>query len=177
MIFILDKSMNIRDSLSNSGEISHITPFFDDIYTSYLETGAGTYKFSTLANTKESQHLIVGNHIAFQYEDEYKLFTITEIEETHDENFIKTVYCEMAGLKLINKIIRPIEFKSTNLRKFLEEILSDTDWNIGLIDIGLNNVCDIEVKDYTNAYSLLQTHIRESYKGEIHFRDFISLSI
>ena len=169
MIFILDKSMNIRDSLSNSGEISHITPFFDDIYTSYLETGAETYQFSTLANTKESQHLIVGNHIAFQYEDEYKLFTITEIEETHDENFIKTVYCEMAGLKLINKIIRPIEFKSTNLRKFLEEILSDTDWNIGLIDIGLNNVCDIEVKDYTNAYSLLQTHIRESYKGEIHF--------
>ena len=169
MIFILDKSMNIRDSLSNSGEISHITPFFDDIYTSYLETGAETYQFSTLANTKESQHLIVGNHIAFQYEDEYKLFTITEIEETHDENFIKTVYCEMAGLKLINKVIRPIEFKSTNLRKFLEEILSDTDWNIGLIDIGLNNVCDIEVKDYTNAYSLLQTHIRESYKGEIHF--------
>ena len=169
MIFILDKSMNIRDTLSNSGEISHITPFFDDIYTSYLETGAETYQFSTLANTKESQHLIVGNHIAFQYEDEYKLFTITEIEETHDENFIKTVYCEMAGLKLINKIIRPIEFKSTNLRKFLEEILSDTDWNIGALDIGLNNVCDIEIKDYTNAYSLLQTHIRESYKGEIHF--------
>lgn len=169
MIFILDKSMNIRDSLSNSGEISHITPFFDDIYTSYLETGAETYQFSTLANTKESQHLIVGNHIAFQYEDEYKLFTITEIEETHDENFIKTVYCEMAGLKLINKVIRPMTFSSTNLRKFLEEILSDTDWNIGLIDIGLNNVCDIEVKDYTNAYSLLQTHIRESYKGEIHF--------
>ena len=169
MIFILDKSMNIRDSLSNSGEISHITPFFDDIYTSYLETGAETYQFSTLANTKESQHLIVGNHIAFQYEDEYKLFTITEIEETHDENFIKTVYCEMAGLKLINKVIRPMTFSSTNLRKFLEEILSDTDWNIGALDIGLNNVCDIEVKDYTNAYSLLQTHIRESYKGEIHF--------
>ena len=169
MIFILDKSMNIRDSLSNSGEISHITPFFDDIYTSYLETGAETYQFSTLANTKESQHLIVGNHIAFQYEDEYKLFTITEIEETHDENFIKTVYCEMAGLKLINKVIRPMSFSSTNLRKFLEEILSDTDWNIGALDIGLNNVCDIEIKDYTNAYSLLQTHIRESYKGEIHF--------
>ena len=169
MIFILDKSMNIRDSLSNSGEISHITPFFDDIYTSYLETGAETYQFSTLANTKESQHLIVGNHIAFQYEDEYKLFTITEIEETHDENFIKTVYCEMAGLKLINKVIRPMTFSSTNLRKFLEEILSDTDWNIGVLDIGLNNVCDIEIKDYTNAYSLLQTHIRESYKGEIHF--------
>ena len=169
MIFILDKSMNIRDSLSNSGEISHITPFFDDIYTSYLETGAETYQFSTLANTKESQHLIVGNHIAFQYEDEYKLFTITEIEETHDENFIKTVYCEMAGLKLINKVIRPMTFSSTNLRKFLEEILSDTDWNIGALDIGLNNVCDIEIKDYTNAYSLLQTHIRESYKGEIHF--------
>ena len=169
MIFILDKSMNIRDTLSNSGEISHITPFFDDIYTSYLETGAETYQFSTLANTKESQHLIVGNHIAFQYEDEYKLFTITEIEETHDENFIKTVYCEMAGLKLINKVIRPMSFSSTNLRKFLEEILSDTDWNIGALDIGLNNVCDIEIKDYTNAYSLLQTHIRESYKGEIHF--------
>lgn len=169
MIFILDKSMNVQDTLSNSGEISHITPFFDDIYTSYLETGAETYQFSTLANTKESQHLTVGNHIAFQYENEYKLFTITEIEETHDENFIKTVYCEIASLKLINKIIRPIDFKSTNLRKFLEAMLSDTDWNIGLIDIGLNNVCDIEVKDYTNAYSLLQTHVRESYNGEIHF--------
>ena len=119
MIFILDKSMRVCDILSNNGENSHITPFFDDIYASYLDTGAETYQFSTLADTNVSQHLVVGNHIAFQYENEHKLFTITEITETHDENFIKTVYCEMAGLKLINKIIRPMSLKNVNLTKLI----------------------------------------------------------
>ena len=169
MIFILDKSMRVCDTLSNKGENSHIAPFFDDRYTTYLDTGAETYQFSTLADTKESQHLVVGNHIAFQYENEHKLFTITEIEETHDENFIKTVYCEMAGLRLINKVIRPMSFRNTNLRNFVETILEETEWEIGDLDTSLKKTCDIEITDYTNAYSLLVEHVRENYDGEIHF--------
>lgn len=174
MLFILDKSMVVQDTLSNKGETTHITPFFDDEYTSYLETGAETYKFSTLANTRESQHLVVGNHIAFQYEGKHKLFTITEIEETHDEDFIKTVYCEMAGLRLLNSIIRPITFNNTNLKKFLEIVLENTGWSIGKIDLSLTNVCDFEITDYTNAYSMLQEYVRNYYNGELEFSVNIS---
>lgn len=169
MLFILDKSMMVRDTLSNKGEITHITPFFDDEYVSYLETGAETYRFSTLANTKESQHLVVGNHVSFQYKGEYKLFTITEIEETHDAEFIKTVYCEMSGLRLLNNVIRPMKFNSTNLVSFLEIVLENTEWEIGTIDLSLTNVCDFEITEYTNVYSMLQEYVNTYYEGELSF--------
>ena len=169
MLFILDKRFEVIDTLSNKGAISNITPFFDDEFKMQLETGAETYEFSTLANTKESQHLVVGNHVAFQFEGKYKLFTIVQIEESHNEYFTKSVYCEMAGIELINEIIRPMDVGNANLSKFIDAILVETSWKAGNIDLSIIGTHDFEITDYTNVYSLLQEHVVGTFGGELSF--------
>lgn len=169
MLFILNGKMEVVDTLSNDGDLSEITPFFDDEYKQYLSTGADTFTFSTMANTRESEHLVVGNYIAFMYKDKERLFHITEIEETHDEEFTKTVYCETAGIELINEIIRPMTMNSVSLTRFLSSVLSETEWEVGFVDTSLTDVHDININNYPSIYSTLQEHVVGTYGGEISF--------
>lgn len=167
ILFILDKKLEVKDVLSIDGDIGYSTPFFDDEYKQYLDTGAETYKFSTLANTQQSQHLVVGNYIAFLYKGQHKLFQIINIDEEHSETFIKNAYCEMAGIELINNIVRPMEIKNADIKKFAQTILADTEWQIGLLDVGVNTVQDIKITEYTNVYSALQQYAVQEYGAEI----------
>lgn len=167
ILFILDKKLEVKDTLSINGDIGFTTPYFDDEFKQYLDTGAETFKFSTMANTQESQHLIVGNYIAFAYEGQHKLFQMIEIQEEHSEDFMKTVYCEMAGIELINNLVRPMTINGASIKKFVDTILADTEWQLGLLDIGVNTVHDIKITDYTNVYSALQQHAVQEYGAEI----------
>lgn len=169
MLFILNGKMEVVDTLSNDGDLSEITPFFDDEYKQYLSTGTDTFTFSTMANTRESEHLVVGNYIAFMYKDKERLFHITEIEETHDKEFTKTVYCETAGIELINEIIRPMAMNSVSLTRFLSSVLSETEWEVGFVDASLTDVHDININNYPSVYSTLQEHVVGTYGGEISF--------
>ncbi|GAA0092941.1 hypothetical protein UT300009_29710 [Paraclostridium bifermentans] len=167
ILFILDKKLEVKDVLSTDGDIGYSTPFFDDEFKQYLDTGAETYKFSTMANTKQSQYLVVGNYIAFSYKGQHKLFQIMNIDEEHNESFMKTVYCEMAGIELINNIVRPMQINNADIKKFVQTILSGTEWQLGLLDIGVSTVQDIKITDYTNVYSALQQHAVQEYGAEI----------
>ena len=170
MLFILDKSYEVVGSLNHDGDLSKITTYFDDKYVQDLGTGAETFQFSTMANTKQAQHLIAGNYIAFKEDGEFKLFNIIQIEETHEDVFIKTVYCEMAGIELINEIIRPIKILNSSLRKFLNTILEETEWQLGKMDAGFTQVYDFEVSDYKSAYELIQEYAVGIYGAEISYR-------
>lgn len=170
MLFILNKSHKVVGSLNSSGDLSKITTYFDDSYVQDLGTGAETFQFSTLADNEESQHLVVGNFIAFKEEDEFKLFNIIQIEETHEDSFIKTVYCEMASIELINEIIRPMKVLNSSLRKFLNSILAETDWQLGKMDAGFTQVYDFEISDYTSVYSLIQEYAVGVFGAEISYR-------
>lgn len=125
MLFILNKSHEVVGSLNSNGDLSRITTYFDDKYVQDLGTGAETFEFSTMADTEQAQHLVAGNFIAFKEDGEFKLFNIIQTEEVHEEIFTKTVYCEMAGIELINEIIRPMKILNSSLRKFLTTILED----------------------------------------------------
>lgn len=170
MLFILNKSYEVVGTLNHNGDLSKITTYFDDEYVQDLGTGAETFQFSTLADNSESQHLVAGNFIAFREEGEFKLFNIVQIEECHEETFIKTVYCEMAGIELINEIIRPMKVLNSNLRKFLNTILEQTDWKLGKIDAGFTQIYDFEIEDYTSVYSLIQEYAIGTYGAEISYR-------
>lgn len=170
MLFILNKSYEVVGTLNHNGDLSKITTYFDDEYVQDLGTGAETFQFSTLADNSESQHLVAGNFIAFREEGEFKLFNIIQIEECHEETFIKTVYCEMAGIELINEIIRPMKVLNSNLRKFLNTILEQTDWKLGKIDAGFTQIYDFEIEDYTSVYSLIQEYAIGTYGAEISYR-------
>lgn len=170
MLFILDKSHEVVGSLNSNGDLSRITTYFDDKYVQDLGTGAETFEFSTVADTEQAQHLVAGNFVAFKEDGEFKLFHIIQIEETHDDTFIKTCYCEMAGIELINEIIRPMKVLNSSLRKFLTTILEGTEWQLGRLDAGFTQVHDFEVTDYKSVYELIQEHAVGTYGAEISYR-------
>ena len=66
MIFILNRKEEIVGVLNNEGDASMITPYFDDNFTEDLSTGASTFEFSTVGNSQYSEHIAIGNFVAFQ---------------------------------------------------------------------------------------------------------------
>jgi phage minor structural protein len=169
MIFILNTGEEVIGTLARFGTTNKVTPYFDDNHIEDLSTGAETFTFSTFANTREASNIIIGNLIAFKVENGYKLFQITDVEEIHDEEFIKTAYCEMAGIELINEIVRAVNIPSASLKQFLTLILQDTEYQVGRIDGGLVDVHSIDLKS-NKVYTLLQEYVIGKYGAEISFR-------
>ena len=66
MLKIFDNNYQCVGILNIEGNIDEITPYFDDKYYQNLATGAETFEFTTLGNSKQAQHLKIGNHIAFK---------------------------------------------------------------------------------------------------------------
>lgn len=166
-IFILNKQEKVINILNNVDSPNR-NPFFDDILTQTLSTGADTYKFTTTFNKKNSRSITVGNKVAFMLDGKYMLFQIVSVNDVHGDNLEMEVYCESAGLSLINSVCRSQRIVSCDVRKFLEAILQDTEWNIGFVDMSLSNVFDLELET-ASVYSLLQNNIKK-YDAEIRFR-------
>ena len=171
MLFILNSDLQIIDTLSVKGIISQgNTPYFEDYYTQILATGAETFEFKTMANSRESRNIIVGNYIAFRDDNgDDKLFNIIETNESRSEQgFIKSVYCEMHGIELKNNIIRPMVMLNTSLEKFAETILSDTDWQVGEID-DFGGLLDINIGDHISVYDAIQKYAIGEFGAEIYY--------
>lgn len=170
MLFILNRTEEIVGVLHNNGDTSKVTPYFEDVHTEELETGAETFEFKTIANTKEGYYLQVGNYIAFRDEEDYKVFTITEVEEEHEEVVYKRVYCEGVCLELLNDVLRPRNFASTNITNFMKSILADTSWTLGIVDMAIVGVQSIDITDYVSVYKALQDYVIGTFECEIKFR-------
>lgn len=170
MIFILNTSEQVVSTLARHGTTNKVTPYFDDKHTTDLSTGAETFTFSTFANTKESSNIVGGNFVAFQVDNGFKLFQISEITEEHGKEHIKTAYCEMAGIELINEILRATTLSSASIEQALTFALQDTEFQIGTIDGSLVDVHTIELKDPIKAYNFIQEYIIGLYGAEISYR-------
>lgn len=170
MIFIIDKNERIVGTLSNTGAMDKSIPFFNDRHNLNLENGSESYEFSTMGDSMESEHLVVGNQIAFNYKGETKLFSIIEVEESHNNQFIKTVYAESCGLELLNTYVRPTKFTGVNLNDFATAILSDTPFTVGRIGLEFTAVKDVTITSHENVYKLLQDIAVLEFDAEISFR-------
>lgn len=170
MILILNTSEQVTGTLARYGTTNKVTPYFDDKCVVDLSTGAETFTFSTFANTKESTQVVGGNFVAFQEGDGYKLFQISEVTEEHTDEHIKTAYCEMAGIELINEILRATTLSSASLKQALTFALQDTEYQVGNIDASLVGVHTIELKDPIKAYNFIQQYIIGLYGAEISYR-------
>lgn len=100
-IFVLNKNYKKIGTLSNQGAKPQ-APYYNDLYTQELDTGADTYQFSTVSNAYTQDCIEIGNHIMFSYKNRNELFTITSIEYSHSEGY-KTigVYAEGIGFELL----------------------------------------------------------------------------
>lgn len=170
MIFILNSNEVVVGTLARKGTTNQVTPYFDDKHIEDLSTGAETFTFSTFANTRQALNISIGNFIAFPIENGYKLFEIMEVTEEHEKEHIKTAYCEMAGIELINEIVRPVNLPSTNLKQFAKLILQDTEFEVGVIDDTLVEVLTIEIKENKKVYNLIQEYIIGKFGAEVSFR-------
>lgn len=166
-IFILNRQEKVINILNNVDSPNR-NPFFDDILTQTLSTGADTYKFTTTFNQKNSRSITVGNKVAFMLDGKYMLFQIVSVNDIHGDNLEMEVYCESAGLSLINSVCRGQKIVSCDVKKFLEAILQDTEWNVGFVDMSLSNTFDLDLET-ASVYSLLQNNIKK-YDAEIRFR-------
>ena len=53
-LFILDKNFNVLGTLSNTGDFSKIIPYYEDLYTQDLTTGAEVFEFTTSSYSRNS---------------------------------------------------------------------------------------------------------------------------
>ena len=169
-IFILNNNKQVIDILSNNGS-NPSAPFFDDIYTSELDSGAERYEFTTLNNSRTNITLEVGNYVLFKYDNKYKLFQIMETQDEHsDGKKLLTCYCEMAGMELLNDYCEPFSIEG-NFIAFMQRVLQDTNWAVGKYSSSLaDNIQSVEIKEYENVYKLIQNNLATYGGVEIEFR-------
>ena len=167
-LFILDRQLNVIGFMKNGGATLNVPPYFDDLLTEDLSTGAKSFQFTTILDEKGiASNLIAGNYIAFQRDEGYELFQIMQTEENHEEAVYITVYCECAGLELLNSVIRKQSLSSATYEKFIQTVLQDTSWEIGVLPVNVNSL-DIEIED-NSVYNELQKNAK-LYDVELAFR-------
>ena len=167
MLYIFDRDEKVVGFLqSNSDRNKNI--YYDDVLTEILSSGADSFAFTAISDRDTSKNLIVGNYIAFKKGNKFKLMQIMEVNESRENVLTKEIYCEGAGLELINTVYSGSKMSSVNIEKFLKNILQDTDWKVGYIDSNLTKTLSLEVEE-KEVYSIIQEYLYD-FEAEIDFR-------
>jgi phage minor structural protein len=165
-IYILNRRKKIIDVLSNNGT-NPSSPFFDDAFKLYLNTGAESFEFSTIANERTTG-VQKGNFIVFSYRNKYKLFQIMNTSSQHTNGaVIKKCYCETAGLELLNKIVRESTLQG-DVTTFFHLLLQDSTFELGYVDPSITTFKSVKVEKPTPIYTVIQDNL-ETYDIEIEF--------
>lgn len=161
-IYILNEKKIVTRILSVDGKNS----FFDDLYTQDLSTGVETFEFTT----NVIDDVYEGCYVMFYYHNQYKLFQIIEVEQTHSEGKILTyIYAESSCLELLNSVIRPFKGEFNTIA-FLEYVLNNTEWYIGKYSTSLESkVLNVDVGKTTQIWSLIQSYMSQ-FGYEINVR-------
>ena len=162
-IFILDKNKRTSEILTVDRHSRHI--FWDDTYSLDLSTGAESFEFTCFSNEK----IIEGANVIFYYNDKYKMFTIIEVEEEHENGkLVTTCYCEISSMELLNKHKRPFELiENNNCINFFRTVLEGTGWYIGRYSSSLEGKCEeVKVTKSTPIWSLIEDY-KDVYECEI----------
>lgn len=165
MLTILSQDYEVLGVLQNK---SNSLGYWDDLHIENLDVGAETYEFFTLANHPMSENIQIGNMVAIKnLDDETVLFTIMDIEDDHsDGKFNMKVYCEQAGLQLLNEIEVPYSDSYKPLSFYANKALLWTTWEIGEVESESN--LSLTFEENESVYKRLQ-RIASEFNMEIHF--------
>lgn len=133
-----------------------------------LDTGTSSYEFRIPSNHSKSNEIEEGGFIVRKnLDNELVMFTVIQIEETHAGMSDKYIYCENAGLELLNDIFRPITHMSKNVNQILDIVLADTRWVRGETEyFGVDN---FYFEDYQTVLAALQ-YVKDRFSAELNFR-------
>ena len=134
--FIIGRDMNVLANPSTDAEGS--LPIDDSSGGQEISisnnVATGIYDFDTISNHKDSEHVKVGNYIAFidKY-GKHRLYTIMTVEGSSE----LSVHCEDIGLDLINEDADEWDLTGSpeSVAATMERVLGDTGWTIGINEI------------------------------------------
>lgn len=154
-IFVLDENKMLVSIFNAKGK----NIFFNDTYYSELNTGAETLELSFVQNG-DNNFIKEGYYLLFSMNNKYKMFQIKKCTDKKFGNgIVKTLYSEFIGINLRNGFIRPVIIEG-NIKKVLDTVMVDTDYEIGYISETLeNNIQTVNVKERTSIYTTLQNLI------------------
>lgn len=168
MIFILNRTEQVINIIKNHGGVDGAPPFFDDLHIQDLNTGAETFQFTTVDINGVGRDLVIGNYVAFKDEEGiFRLFQIMSVESAHEETLYITVYCEGAGLELINKVFRKRVINACTLKRFVDTVTQETGWETGSLFL-TDKSLDLDLET-NSVYGTLQNNIQK-FGGELSFR-------
>lgn len=146
-IAVLDAYDNILTFLDN--RLPKALHYYNDTLTEYLKGSAYTYAFTTSADHHDSQYLVEGNKIAFEYRDKPYYLNIMTVEK--DEY---TVTVQAFGL-LFELLNEDKEAFSTTEAMTFAEYLDEFDPE-HIITLGNNEVSDKSITyEWTGTESML----------------------
>lgn len=152
-IFVLDKYGNTLCSMSSNSNDRKAMNFLNDRWTRTRGLPE-TFEFECPLFHPNVEHLVELNQIIFQYEDEYHLFTISEVEMTHGSTSTIRCYCESVTIDLLNTVVLPNTHYSISAERALEIILGETSWAVGNVDYFIAQ--DVEFSSFKTALSEIQ---------------------
>lgn len=163
-IYILDKDLKVINTLSSKRD-SKSSRFFNDFYTRYLEDGSEDFEFDSL----DGEGVVLGNYVAFRYNEAYKLFRIVEAKDDKKDIHIKNTFAECAGFELKNNVLRPREIPGANIAQYLENVLGDTPWRVGYVDENITDFYTVNIDRPIKVYNELQNGLK-LYDCELQYR-------
>jgi phage minor structural protein len=167
-LLIFDSSENLLAVLSATDLDS---PFYNAIHLEQLNL-ENSLSFSIPAENPKAQFVVEGNLVAFLDLDGYfQLFEIKIINETHELNIYKDVFCEHQVLELLDEIVWNNYQVGQTAFTLLTQILIDARWTAGIVTVGGTATLDMEIQ---NKMDLVNSLITAFGTGDLQYRVSIS---
>jgi phage minor structural protein len=180
LILVLNKDEVVKSVLTNNGSPDSC-PYYNDSLKEYIATGASTYEFYVPSNHDAVSEIVESGYVVIKDLDGVlRMFQIISISDTHAQGTSgaggagsnKYVYCEDAGLELLDDVIRPVTYSNVSAQTAITNLLVGQRWQVGQVD----DVFALQTLAYSNYETLLnglQT-ASTTFGGELQFRVVIT---
>jgi phage minor structural protein len=166
MLYILNRDMEVVTVANNIGTA---LPYFEDLHSQNLEAGTSSYEFTIPTNHPDADKVVEGNYVVrTDLDGNHLMFTIMHMEETHADDKLKVVYCEDAGLELLNEVQGTYkETTAKNIQYYINKSIVDAGWEIGYCDVTATRT--LEFTEYENSLARILKIASEFDGVEISF--------
>ena len=145
--------------------------YFDDELHVYLQGAACTFHFTASSRHKNSKYLVVGNKLAFHYNNKNYYFNI--MSEKRDEKEVK-IGAYSSNLELLNETTGP--YRAPRAMSF-DEYITAFGFARGVIRLGLNEVSNLRIThEWEGTATILNRlfSLANVFSAEIEFVPILS---
>lgn len=130
--------------------------------------GVNTFEFEVIANSDKAEYLQEENIVLIKDEyGDWLEFVITRITENHTGGQLtKLAFCEHASRELLDYAIRDIRPENRDAAYMINQILQDTRWSVGTVEVEGTNTHIF----YNKSVLQCLYEVQELFGGEFKFR-------